>query len=74
LGILSVQESWEGKAVWTGKVEVFSLQEQPQAEEAFAWNFRTDDGRMQSVAVLKIPPIETPSDAVRAAIASGKIK
>jgi hypothetical protein len=64
----------EGKTVWQGKVEVFALKEHPKAEEAFAWNYRTDDGRMQSVAALRIPPIETPSDAVRAAIASGKIK
>jgi hypothetical protein len=70
----SVKEAREGRIVWDGKVEVFTLTAHPTATEAFAWNYRTDDDRMQSVAVLKVPPIETPSDAVRAAIASGKIK
>lgn len=64
---------FEGQLVWTGSVEVFTLNGHPKATEAFAWNY-PDNGQKRAVAVLNIPPIETPSDAVRAAIASGKIK
>jgi hypothetical protein len=46
----------------------------PEGNEAFAWKYPSDDGKRQAVAVLNNPPIETPSDAVRAAIASGKIQ
>jgi hypothetical protein len=60
--------------VWEGKVEVFTLSGHPKATEAFAWNYPSDAGKRQAVAVLNIPPIETPSDAVRAAIASRKIQ
>lgn len=70
----SVTEAWEGEIVWTGSVEIFTLTGHPKAGEAFAWNYKADDGKTQSVAVLKLPPIETPSDAVRAAIASRKIQ
>lgn len=69
-----VTELWEGQLVWTGDVEVFDLVAHPLAQQAFAWSYKADNGRIQSVAVLKVPPIETPSDAVRAAIASRKIQ
>jgi len=69
-----VTELWEGLIVWQGEVEVFDLAGHPQASQAFAWSYKADNGRTQSVAVLKVPPIETPSDAVRAAIASRKIQ
>jgi len=70
----TVHESYEGRTVWEGTVEVFTLTGHPQATEAFAWNYPSDDGKRQAVAVLNISPIETPSDAVRVAIASGKIQ
>ena len=69
-----VTELWEDQLVWTGDVEVFDLIAHPKAEQAFAWSYKADNGKTQSVAVLKVPPIETPPDAVRAAIASGKIQ
>ncbi len=69
-----VHESWEGQTVWQGEVEVFTLSGHPRTDTAYAWNFVADSGKTQSVAVLKVPPIETPSDAVRAAIASGRIQ
>lgn len=70
----TVHEGYEGKTVWEGKVEVFALTGYPKATEAFAWNYPGEAGKKQAVAVLNITPIETPSDAVRAAIASGKIR
>lgn len=68
-----VREVFEHEVAWQGEVEVFELTGHPKAETAYAWSYEDDDGEMQYVAVLKIPPVETPSDAVRAAIASGRL-
>ena len=69
-----VQEVFEHEVAWQGEVEVFELTDHPKADTAYAWSYEDDDGETQYVAVLKIPPVETPSDAVRAAIASGTLK
>jgi hypothetical protein len=66
-----VHESRDGKVIWSGEVEVFTLRDHPETTEAFAWNYRTDDGRMQSVTVLKVPPIDTPADAIRSKMTDG---
>ena len=49
-------------------VEVFSLVNHPAAKTAFAWGYKNDAGKMRYVAVLKVPPINSPIDAVRASI------
>jgi hypothetical protein len=66
-----VVEFFEGEKVWEGDVEVFELKGHLSSLQAFAWGFDLD-GEVQYIAVLKTPPIEDPSDAVRAAIASGQ--
>lgn len=72
-GTSRVVEFYEGRKVFDGEVETFSLEAHPEASEAFAWAF--DNGsEPQYVAVLKLPPINDPSDAIRAAIASGAFK
>lgn len=65
-----VVEFYEGQKVFDGNIEAFTLSGHPEATEAFAWAFHNGT-EPQYVAVLKIPPINDPSDAVRAAIASG---
>ncbi len=68
-GTSRVVEFWEGQKVFDGEVETFALSGHALASEAFAWAF--DNGtEPQYVAVLKVPPINDPSDAVRAAIRS----
>ena len=69
-GTSRVVEFYEGRKIFDGNVETFTLSGHPNAAEAFAWAFhnRTEP---QYLAVLRIPPINDPSDAVRAAIASG---
>lgn len=64
----SVTEIFEGKTIWEGQVEVFSI-EHPQAKECFAWSSSEKNGE-RYFTVLKIPPIISPGDAVRAAIVS----
>ena len=56
-----VRETFAGARVWQGEVLEFSGSD----GSCYAWSV---DGRI--TAVLKEPPIETPVDAVRAAIAS----
>lgn len=68
----TVHEMMNGKTVWQGQVEVFKLTDHPKAKEAFAWGYKDDSGETQYVAVLAIPPIVSPREAVQAAIASGR--
>ena len=64
-----IVESFQGQTVWEGKVEIFQLEGHPKAAMCYAWGFENDTG-MQAVAVLALPPIKKPVDAVRAYIAS----
>lgn len=70
VGTVAVQEAFQGKMVWQGEVGVFDLIEHPQASQGYAWGFQDDVGDWEYVAVLRIPPVETPQDAVRAYIIS----
>lgn len=64
-----VHETHEGKPVWDGTVHVFDLKDSPSgATRAYAWSYERDDGRRRFFAVLGMPPINSPRDAVRAAI------
>lgn len=64
-----VQELWEGKPVWEGVVDIFNLEGHPTATRACAW-FHAQEGtaKRRYVAVLHIPPVDSPVAAVRAAI------
>lgn len=63
-----VHETHEGKTVWDGVVHVFDLKDHPTAKRAYAWSYELPDGRRRFFAVLHIPPIISPRDAVRAAV------
>ena len=63
-----IREEFEGKTVWDGVVHVFDLAGHPQATRAYAWSYERDDGKRRLFAVLHVPPITGPRDAVRAAI------
>jgi hypothetical protein len=69
-----VHEMMDGKTAWQGEVEVFELDGHEKADKAFAWSYVADDGKRQYVAVLNIPPVISPREAVQAAIASGQLK
>lgn len=68
-----VIEFYGDQKVFDGNVDSFTLLGHPEATTAFAWAFHNGT-EPQYVAVLRIPPIASPSDAVRAAIASGAFK
>ena len=65
-----VKETFEGKTVWEGIVEVFELVGHPKAPRAYAWAHDTDNPKKprRHVTVLHIHPITSAREAVRAAI------
>jgi hypothetical protein len=65
-----VHETFRGELVWDGVVEVCDVRGHAVATRAYAWSHETDEGGRRYVAVLQVPPVVTPVDAVRAAIAA----
>lgn len=65
-----VLETFQGEKVWEGEVEVFQLRGHPKAKRAYAWGHATgeNDQARRYVAVLDLPPVNSPQSAVRAAI------
>ena len=64
-----VRERYEGGPVWEGVVHVFDLADNPKADVAYAWSSPIEGSdRRRIFAVLHIPPITSPIEAVRAAI------
>ena len=64
-----IKETFEGKTIWEGIVEVFELHGHPRAPKAYAWAYETDNPKKpRHVTVLHIPPAVSPETAVRTAI------
>jgi hypothetical protein len=66
---IPVKEVFEGQTAWEGTVEVFDLVAHPQAKRAYAWSYRDGD-QNKTIAVLGIPPVDSPQSAVKASIAA----
>ena len=65
---VSVKETFQGKTVWEGIVEVFDLRGHPKASRVYAWMHDTDGPQKRHVTVLHIGPITSAVEAVRAVI------
>ena len=65
-----VNQIMDGRTIWQGAVETFWLEGHPKATKAFTWGYRHARD-IRYIAVLNVPPINSPSEAVLAAIASG---
>jgi hypothetical protein len=65
---VQVKETFQGKTVWEGIVEVFELVDHPKASRAYAWAHDGESPKESSVAVLHIEPITSAAAAVRAAL------
>jgi hypothetical protein len=64
-----VKEMHAGATVWEGAVHVFDLTGHPKATRAYAWSSPIEGSdKRRFFAVLHLPPITSPADAVRAAI------
>jgi hypothetical protein len=56
------------RTTWEGEVEIFDLVGHPKARRCHAWG-NEDGDEFRSTAVVEIPPVDSPSSAVDAAIA-----
>ncbi len=64
-----VYEVFQGQTAWKGIVEVFDLLGHTKAKRCFAWQY--EEGKeIKTVAVLQIPPVDSPETAVKVAIAT----
>jgi hypothetical protein len=65
-----VKETFQGQTVWQGDVEIFDIRGHPKATRAYAWAHasRANDQGKRYVAVLELPPVDSPEAAVKAAI------
>ena len=63
-------EEFQGETVWQGEVEVFDIRGHPKAKRAYAWAHATgeNDKARRYVAVLELPPVDSPQTAVKAAV------
>ena len=67
--VLSVTEKFESKTAWEGVVHIFDLDGHPTATRAYAWSSPFEGStKRRFYAVLHVPPVTSPADAVRAAI------
>ena len=63
-----IKETFQGKTVWEGVVEVFELIGHPKAPKAYAWAHEANGAKKRHVTVLHLDSVTSPILAVRAAI------
>lgn len=64
-----IREMHGEQLVWEGTVHIFDLEGHPKTTRAYAWSHAIDgNSKRKFFAVLGIPPITGPREAVRAAI------
>ncbi len=64
-----VRERHDNATVWEGVVHVFDLSGHPKAKKAYAWSSPIEGSdKRRFFAVLHLPPVTSPVEAVRAAI------
>ena len=68
IGSKAVHEVFNGQTAWEGEVETFDLTGHSQAQRCYAWFYTDDKGENQYTIVLAIPPVNSPENAVKAAI------
>jgi hypothetical protein len=72
LASVPVLETQRGEVLWKGVVEVFLISS-PPPDRAYGWMV-DGESEPQYVAMLGMPPINSPADAVRAWLAAEKKK
>jgi hypothetical protein len=67
--VVPVRETFLGKVAWEGIVSVFDLTDHSTAKRAYAWSVEVlKGGPRRFIAVLHTGPVDSPENAVRAAI------
>lgn len=72
LETVPVIEEFQGETIWQGEVEVFEVKDHPKAKRCYAWGHVTGeaDQARRYIAVLELPPVDSPQTAVKAGIMS----
>lgn len=65
-----VHETFQGKTVWKGEIQVFDVTGHPTVTRCYAWSHATSGARRRFYAVLHVHPVDSPAAAVRVAIAA----
>ncbi len=65
---IPTREMFQGKLVWEGVVEVFSIHQGEKEIPVYAFLIHLDGSDAKAVTVLGLPPIDSPLTAVRAGI------
>lgn len=67
-GAESVTEYYEGEIFWSGNVEIFNIRGHPTAKRCYAWSHAVGRGGRgkRFLAVLELPPVDSPQTAVKA--------
>ena len=68
LETVPVHETFEGKTVWQGDVEVFVILGHRRATKCYAWAAKNPHGGEQFTAVLGTAPVRSATAAVRVSI------
>lgn len=65
-----IHETFRGETVWQGIVEVFDITGHPKAKRAYGWSHVAgkDDSDERFVAVLHLPPVDSPLTALRVSL------
>jgi hypothetical protein len=61
-----VTESFQGKTVWQGDVEVFTLTMHPKAKRCYGWSYGEPE---QFITILELPPVDSAQAAVKVGVA-----
>jgi len=65
-----VRESYDGTLVWDGAVSLFGVTGHPAATMCYAWSVQEPESTARVLyAVLRMEPIDSSRDAVRASLA-----
>ena len=65
---IPIVEIFGSDSIGEGVVESFALSGHPKAKRCYAWRFLEND-EPHYIAVLEIPPVDSPQSAVKVAIA-----
>jgi hypothetical protein len=67
-----VHETFQGKTVWAGEVEVFEIRGHPKAKRCYGWAHKEGEKEEHTryIAVLEISPVDSPQRAVQVSIAN----
>ena len=66
---VQIKEVFQGSTVWQGSIHIFNVSGHPDTYTCYAWVSPIEGSDKRKIyAVLKIPPVDSPEKAVKAAI------